>query len=120
MDHGAAAGGDHHALEPGQAVDGFPLPHPEALLPLLLENEGDVDARLRLDIRVAVVKGEPEQAREVAADRGFARPHGSDQEDVALGEHRAPIIIDRPLGRDARALFRLNRVVYSFKSFFSR
>src|SRR5271166_914548 len=51
------------------------------------KEEGDVDAGFRLDICVAIVKAQPEQARELATDGRLARAHGSDEKDIALRDH---------------------------------
>ena len=87
VDHRAAARGDHHAVKTREALDRLLFAQPEPRLALFLEDEGDVDARSGLDVRVAVVEGESQQAREMAAHGGLAGAHGADQEDVGLGQH---------------------------------
>ena len=69
LDDRAAAGGDHDASQAREPLDGLLFAQPEARLALFLENEGDVDAGAGLDIGVAVVEGESQQAREMAARR---------------------------------------------------
>src|ERR1700722_10970891 len=87
LDHCAAPGREHDGLQARQALYGFLLPAPEARLSLLLEYERDIHAGSCLDVGIAVVKGESQHAREMAAHGGLSGAHGADEEDVALEEH---------------------------------
>src|SRR5580692_2442227 len=68
-DHGAPAGGDDYPRKAREALDGLPFALPEARLALLLEYEGDIDPRPRLDVGIAIVKAEAQEPRQMA-------PHG--------------------------------------------
>src|SRR5580698_10593646 len=87
LDHRAAAGGKHDGRQARETFYGFLLTRPEPGLALLLEDERDIHARLCLDVRVAIVKGESQHARQMPPHGGLAGAHGPDEEDVALGEH---------------------------------
>src|ERR1700674_667400 len=87
LDYRAAPGGEHDRLQARQAFDGFPFADPETGLALFLENECDIDAGPRLDIRVTVVESEVQHAREMPPHGGLARSHGADEKDIALAEH---------------------------------
>ena len=69
-------------LQSRQTFDGFLFTDPKARFALLLENERDIHAGPGLDVRIAVVKGEAQQARQVPSHGGLARTHGTDEEDV--------------------------------------
>ena len=86
-DDRAAAGRDYDAVERGQPLDRLPLPLPEPGLAFLFENEGDIDSGPRLDVRIAIVEGESQQARQMAPDGLLSGAHGADEENVGLGEH---------------------------------
>src|SRR6202795_3900448 len=87
LDYRAAPGGEHDRLQARQGIDGFPFSDPKARPRFFSENECDIDAGPRLDIRVAVVKSEVKHAREMPPHGGLARSHGADEKDIALAEH---------------------------------
>ena len=59
----------------------------EARLALLLEDERNVDPGTPLDLRVAVMEGQPQSARQMAADGRLAGAHGADEKYTGLVEH---------------------------------
>ncbi len=83
----APARGHDHALAAGQQVEHLALPDPEAGLALALEDVGNVHARARLDLGVAVHELEAEPLGELPAHGALARAHGPDQEDVVGVQH---------------------------------
>ena len=89
VDHRTAAGGEDDRRELRQPLDGLPLAEPKTRLAFLFEYERDVDTGLGLDIGIAVVKGQPEQAGQVPADGRLAGTHRTDEEDVAGCGHAA-------------------------------
>ena len=92
IDHGAAAGGQDDAIHARQAFDRFPFAQPKSRLALLVEDIRDIDPGSGLDISIAVVKGESQEARQMPADGGLARTHGTDEKDIGFGEHGRTII----------------------------
>jgi hypothetical protein len=87
VDHGTAPGREHDVLHLREAIDRLLFTQAETGLTFLFEDERDVDAGLRLDVRVAIVEAEPEQPGELTADRGFSGSHRPDQKNIALGDH---------------------------------
>ena len=84
QEHRAAAGREHDARGRGQLVDHVALADAEALFALALEDVGDVDARARLDLGIAVGERQPEPAGELPANRRLAGTHRADEEDTTL------------------------------------
>src|SRR5687768_9020938 len=84
QEHGPAASRKDDAGGRGQRVDHVALADAETLLALALENVGDVDARARLDLGIAIGEWQPEPPGQGTADRGLARAHRANQEDAAL------------------------------------
>ena len=82
QEHRAAARREHDAGGLGQRVDRVPLADSEALLAFTLENVGDIHARARLDLGVAVGERQAEAAGERAPDRGLAGAHRADQKNA--------------------------------------
>src|SRR5688572_5023069 len=75
QEHRPAAGREDDARGRGQRVDHFALADAETLLALALENVGNVDARARLDLGIAVCERQPEPPGQGTPDRGLAGAH---------------------------------------------
>ncbi len=90
IQHCATAGGEHHAGLRGQRRNRLALALAESGLAFALENQRDVGPGVQLDFMIAVDEGQIEQTRDLPSDRGFARPHGADEEHVGAADHAAP------------------------------
>src|SRR5207248_2539841 len=82
--HGTAAERDHRRVRRGERdADGMLLDPPELGLAALGEELGDRLAGALLDRRVEIEEGTVEPLGELAPERGLARAHEADEDDVA-------------------------------------
>lgn len=84
--YGATPGGKHHVLLLHEFSQHAFFAGAKSGLAFQFKDQGNADASVPLDFMVTVVKAEMQVARELTADGGLARTHGSDQKQVAALE----------------------------------